>query len=71
MSSIKTLLASVGVSHVCSPYSAQLSCYSFLIIRISRLLGTNKGISSFRANGGFCFYWAQICWMLCTKVRMI
>jgi len=35
MSSVKTLLASVGVSQVCSPYSEQLSCYSFLSIRIS------------------------------------
>jgi len=27
MSSVKTRLASVGLSHVCSPYSAQLSCF--------------------------------------------
>jgi len=35
MSSVKTLLASVGVCQVYSPYSAQLSCYSFVSIRIS------------------------------------
>jgi len=34
MSSVKTLLASVGVSQVCSSYSAQLGCYSFVSIRI-------------------------------------
>jgi len=37
MSSVKTLLVSVGVSQVCSPYSAQLRCYSFVSIRISWL----------------------------------
>jgi len=37
MSSVKTLLASVGVRQVWSPYSAQLSCYSFVSIRISWL----------------------------------
>jgi len=31
---VKTLLASVGLSQVCSPYSAQLSCYSIVSIRI-------------------------------------
>jgi len=41
MSSFKTLLASVGVSQVRSPYSAQLIWYSFVIIRIS-LLFENK-----------------------------
>jgi len=35
LSSVKTLLASVGVSQVFSPLSAQLSSYSFEIIRIS------------------------------------
>ena len=42
MSRIKTRLASVGVSQVCSPYSIQLSCYSFVIIRISRLFENKK-----------------------------
>jgi len=37
MSFVKTLVASVEVTQVCSPYSAQLSCYSFVNIRISRL----------------------------------
>jgi len=37
MTRVETLLASVGVSQICSPYSPQLSCYSFVIIRISRL----------------------------------
>ena len=37
MSRIKTRLASVGVSQFCSPCSVQLSCYSFVIILISRL----------------------------------
>jgi len=37
ISNFKTLLASVGVSQVCSPNSAQLICYSFVIIRISWL----------------------------------
>ena len=36
MSSVTTLLASVVVSQVCSPYSSQLSSYSFVIIRISK-----------------------------------
>jgi len=31
----QTLLASVGVSQVRSPYSAQLSCFSFVIIQIT------------------------------------
>ena len=34
MWSVKTLLVSVGVSQVCSPYLAQLCCYSFVSIRI-------------------------------------
>jgi len=34
MSSVTTLLASVVVSQVCSPYSAHLRYYSFVIIRI-------------------------------------
>jgi len=38
MWSVKTLLFSVGVSQVCSPYSWQLCCYSFVSIRISWLL---------------------------------
>jgi hypothetical protein len=38
MSCVKTRLASFGVGQVCSPYSSQLSCYSFVIIRISILL---------------------------------
>jgi len=42
MSRIKTRLASVGVSQVCSPCSVQLSCYSFVIIRISRLFENKK-----------------------------
>jgi len=42
MSRIKTRLASVGVSEVCSPCSVQLSCYSFVIIRISRLFENKK-----------------------------
>jgi len=37
MSRIKTRLASVWGSQVCIPYSVMLSCYSFVIIRISRL----------------------------------
>jgi len=37
MSSVKKRLASVTLSQVCSPYSAQLRFYSFVIIRISRL----------------------------------
>jgi len=37
MSSVKTRLALVGVSQICSPYSAQLSCHSFISIRSSRL----------------------------------
>jgi len=37
MSRIKTRLASVGVIQFCSPCSVQLSCYSFVIILISRL----------------------------------
>jgi len=31
----QSLLASVGLSQVRSPYSAQLSCFSFVIIRFS------------------------------------
>jgi len=34
LSSVKTLLLSAGVSRESSPYSAQLSSYSFLVIRI-------------------------------------
>jgi len=41
-SSVKKRLASVGVSQVCSPYSAQLSSYSFIIIRISKLFHNKK-----------------------------
>jgi len=37
MSSVKTRLSSVRLSQVCSPYSAQSRCYSFVIIRISSL----------------------------------
>jgi len=37
MSSVKTRLALVGVSQICSPYSSQWSCHSFVITRISRL----------------------------------
>jgi len=37
ISGVKTRLALVGVSQICSPQSAQLSCHSFVIIRISRL----------------------------------
>jgi len=37
MSSVKTLLFLVGLRQVCSPYSAQLRCYSFVSIRISWL----------------------------------
>jgi len=37
MTSVKTRLALVEVSQICSPYSAQLSCNSFVIVRISRL----------------------------------
>jgi len=37
MSIVKTLLASVTLNQDCSPSSAQLRCYSFVIIRISRL----------------------------------
>jgi len=68
---VKTLLASVGVSQVCSPYSAQLCCYSFVTIRISWLFENNRRIWSFRANSGFSLYWAKICWKVCTKVPMI
>ena len=42
MSRIKTRLASVGVSQFCSPCSVQLSCYSFVIILISRLFENKK-----------------------------
>jgi len=42
MSRIKTRLASVGVSEVCCPCSVELSCYSFVIIRISRLFENKK-----------------------------
>ena len=42
MSSVTTLLASVGVSQVCSPYSSQLSSYSFVIIRISKTRTFNE-----------------------------
>ena len=42
MSRIKTHLASFGVRQVCSPYSVQLSFYSFVIIRISRLFDNKK-----------------------------
>jgi len=38
MSSVKTRLASVRLSQVYIPYSAQLRRYSFVIIRISILL---------------------------------
>jgi len=37
ISSVKTRLASVGVSQVYSPYSAHFGGHSFVIIRISRL----------------------------------
>jgi len=37
MSSVKTRLALVGISQICSPHSAQLNCHSYVIIRISRL----------------------------------
>jgi len=53
MWSVKKLLLSVGLRQVCSPYSAQLSCYSFVSTRISWLW-----IWSFRANGVFSLYWA-------------
>jgi len=56
MSSVKTLVASVGVSQVGSPYSAQLRCYSFIIIRISRFSRTYKRTWSIRANRGFSLY---------------
>jgi len=59
MSSIKTRLALVEVSQISSPYSAQLSCYSFVIVRISRLfqnIWTNLIIS--------CEWWLQSLWSI-------
>jgi len=35
MLSVKKILVSVGVSQVCSPYSAQLSSYYYVSVRIS------------------------------------
>jgi hypothetical protein len=38
MSSARLRLLLLGANHVCSPYSAQFSCKSFVIIQISSLV---------------------------------
>jgi len=42
ISSVKKRLAAVGVRQVCGSYSAQLSCFSFIIIRCQYFSRTNK-----------------------------
>jgi hypothetical protein len=59
MPSVKTRLSLVGVSQICSPYSAKLCCHSFVIIRISRLFQykyRNLIIS--------CEWWLQSLWSI-------
>jgi len=58
VSRVKTRLASVGVVQICSPYSAQLSSHSFVIIRIKKFSRTYKRIWSFSTNGCFSLYGA-------------
>jgi len=54
MLSVKTLLVSVGVSQVFRPYTLQLSCYSFVSIRISWIF--EKKYTNFIFS---CEWWLQ------------
>jgi len=59
MSRVKTLLASVGLGQVCSPYSAQLSCHSMIwfgtcINTIKLIVERHKAFYSVGSSNNWC-----------------